>query len=70
MPARRSYQRHSSESRPSSECSHTRDVADSRVALFDFSSDSRKKTCSRPRPRSPGAPGAGRCGADRITEIR
>jgi hypothetical protein len=59
MPARRSYKRHSSGNRPLSECSHTRDVAENLVALFYFSSDARKKTCRRPRPRSSGGPGAG-----------
>ena len=59
MPARRSHQHHSSETRPLCECSHTRDVAESLVALFYFSSDSRKKTCRRPRPQSPGTPVAG-----------
>jgi hypothetical protein len=67
MPARRRYQRHSPGTRSkSAECSHTREVTETFVALFYFSSAARKKTCPRQRPQTSAAPGAGLLRAARL----
>jgi hypothetical protein len=65
MPARR-YQRHSPVARSNAECSHTREVTETFVALFYYSSAARKKTCSRRRPQTAGTPGAGLLRAGRL----
>jgi hypothetical protein len=59
MPTRGSHKRHSSRTGSLSECSHTREVADSFVAQFYYSLVSRKKTCRRQRRQMSVAPGAG-----------
>jgi hypothetical protein len=59
MPTRGRHKRHSSGTGFLHECSHTREVTETFVAQFYFSSDSRKKTCRKLRPQVSGAPGAG-----------
>jgi hypothetical protein len=66
MPARRRYQRHSPGTRSNAECSHTREVTETFVALFYFSSAARKKTCPRQRPQTSATPGAGLLRAARL----
>ena len=58
MPTRGPHKHHASRTGSLLECSHTREVTDSFVDQFYFSSGSRKKPCRRVRL-SAATPGAG-----------
>jgi hypothetical protein len=67
MPIRRSCKSHSPGTQTLVPCSHTREVTDTFLDQFYFSSASRKKTCPQPRPQTSAVPGEGLLRASRLT---